>query len=514
MKKYICWTNLLLVLLCFGCADLIDVVPENGTTYTNYFRTVQDAEALLNNLERSVVLSRYQEEFERYEDNIDPTDYRINFDPSSFEVGWSGYYSVIYNADLMIDNAHRFELSEEEYRPYLLQAYFAKADAYFCLARNWGKVPVTKGSTNFDKLAESSVEKVLQEVEKYGLLAMDLPVWTELPWKSKQYGSKGSVAALMAYLYAWWASVGERPEMWAKAEEYCTMIIENKVGTYELAADPETVCTEVMVRDSRESIWEILLCTEDNSLSFSRAGYVTFPVRRNARPDDNYSEWVIYKNTVNELYGQGDRRRDAYFWGLEADSVFLKYVDGKAIPYAGVCRQEGDSILKGYDYRKIKKAYCYKYRNAYYTYSDDTPIPYWGGLDQNVIKYRLADIMLLRAEARVRQGKENAVEDLNTIRERAYGNREHDYTSAEGDLQMAIFREREKELMYEDHYYYDVRRNGTEYVRSELPGLYPELSDQDIKDGALYLMINSINFEGNDLLRQNVFWNRRENELK
>lgn len=51
-------------------------------------------------------------------------------------------------------------------------------------------------------------------------------------------------------------------------------------------------------------------------------------------------------------------------------------------------------------------------------------------------------------------------------------------------------------------------------MRSELPGLYPELSDQDIKDGALYLMINSINFEGNDLLRQNVFWNRRENELK
>lgn len=29
--------------------------PENGTTYTNYFRTKQDAEALLNNLEQKYV---------------------------------------------------------------------------------------------------------------------------------------------------------------------------------------------------------------------------------------------------------------------------------------------------------------------------------------------------------------------------------------------------------------------------------------------------------------------------
>ena len=83
-----------------------------------------------------------------------------------------------------------------------------------------------------------------------------------------------------------------------------------------------------------------------------------------------------------------------------------------------------------------------------------------------------------------------------------------------GDTVFAVFREREKELLLEDHYYYDVRRNGVDYVRRELPGAYPKLSDQDIKDGALYLMINSLNFEENDLMRQNVYWNRRQNEIK
>ena len=502
------------ILFCVGCGDLIDVVPENGTTYTNYFRTKQDAEALLNNLERNMLQTKSREEINRLADNLEESDGYLNLDPGYMEVSWSSYYSLIYAADLIIDNAFRFEISEEEIRPYVLQAYFAKAVAYFALAQNWGEVPITKGSTSFVKLAKSPVEDVLKEAEKYALLAMELPTWSELPWESKQYASKGAVSALLAYLYAWWASVGERPELWEKAEEYCTMIIENKVGFYELVESPEAVCTEALIRDSKESIWEIMLCTVDNTLGYGKGSFVTFPLRLNADIIDDESEWAIYKTTVNRLYDKEDRRRDAYFWGMDADSVFLKNVAGKAVAVAADHREPGDVILEGRDNRKIKKAYLYKYRNVYYTYTDDRPVPYFGGLNQDVVKYRLADILLLRAECRVRQGKENAAEDLNTVRERAYGNREHDYTSAEGDLQLAIFREREKELLLEDHYYYDVRRNGVDYVRRELPGAYPKLSDQDIKDGALYLMINSLNFEENDLMRQNVYWNRRQNEIK
>ncbi|MFR7877579.1 MAG: hypothetical protein ACLU4J_14915 [Butyricimonas paravirosa] len=33
-----------------GCTGLIDVQPENSTTYTNYFQTRQDAESLLTEL--------------------------------------------------------------------------------------------------------------------------------------------------------------------------------------------------------------------------------------------------------------------------------------------------------------------------------------------------------------------------------------------------------------------------------------------------------------------------------
>lgn len=66
--------------------------------------------------------------------------------------------------------------------------------------------------------------------------------------------------------------MGERPELWEKAEEYCTMIIENKVGFYELVESPEAVCTEALIRDSKESIWEIMLCTVDNTLGYMVKG--------------------------------------------------------------------------------------------------------------------------------------------------------------------------------------------------------------------------------------------------
>ena len=107
---------------------------------------------------------------------------------------------------------------------------------------------------------------------------------------------------------------------------------------------------------------------------------------------------------------------------------------------------------------------------------------------------------------------------MNEIRRRAYGSRDHDYSAAEGDIKVAIFREREKELLFEDHRWYDIVRNGWnhlhghvdyDFVRKELPAAYANLTDQDILDGALYLAFTADMFERNEYIRQNVFWNKK-----
>ena len=51
MKRYYKYLLCLLLPCCCQCADFIDVQPENSPTYTNYFKSEKDAEALLAALE-------------------------------------------------------------------------------------------------------------------------------------------------------------------------------------------------------------------------------------------------------------------------------------------------------------------------------------------------------------------------------------------------------------------------------------------------------------------------------
>ena len=206
----------------------------------------------------------------------------------------------------------------------------------------------------------------------------------------------------------------------------------------------------------------------------------------------------------------------------QADSVFLKYVNEEVV--ADIDRGE-DSVIVAYDNQAIPRAYLYKYRYPFYTYNDWSPEPLFQGMNQNKVIWRLAEIYLLRAECRARQGKANAVEDLNEIRRRAYGNDSHAFPCAEdeknglsGNIQLAIFREREKELLHEGHRYYDIVRNGWcylrgedtyDYIRNEISEAFAKLTDQDIQAGALYYGLSSNCFENNDLIRQNRYWNRR-----
>lgn len=531
MRKYIhAFCTAFLCWLGTGCSDFIDVRPENATTYSNYFKTQKDAEALLTTLGHymrgtwssdpgSMNVSLIGE-------IVDDDLFYYNKYLDLFPVSWYQPYLVIYQANLILDNAHRFEIPQEELEPYLLQAYFAKGMAYFFLAMNFGEVPIMENSTSFDKLPQSSISEVLDEVEEWALKAMDLPIYEDLIQQTteprmKQYGCKGAAAALLAHLYAWRAGVEGKSECWAKAEEYCSMIIDGKVGNYRLAASPEEVCTSVMLRDSEESIWEIYYGVDDYLLKSLYC--VGFPVltTSNNTPDNTWAP-SIYKTTVNRMYPKGDRRRDAYFWGTDADSVYLKFVDGEVV--ADVERGQ-DSVIVAYDNQSIKRAYLYKFRYPFYKINDWSPEPMYDGMNQNKVVWRLAEIYLLRAECRARQGKANAVDDLNEIRRRAYGDDSHAFPCAEdvenglaGNIQLAIFREREKELLFEEQRYYDIVRNGMcylrgedtyDYIRNEISDAYAKLTDQDIKDGALYLMISDMCFQNNDLLRQNRYWNRR-----
>ena len=54
MKKIFIYLLLFSALWNTGCEGVLEVEPENSVTYTNYFKTVQDAEAILAGCERKI----------------------------------------------------------------------------------------------------------------------------------------------------------------------------------------------------------------------------------------------------------------------------------------------------------------------------------------------------------------------------------------------------------------------------------------------------------------------------
>ena len=499
MKRFILYFVVAIQLV--ACDSVLDIEPEISTTYTNYFKGEKDAAALLYNINGMLFKMSYLED-QGHEimglkvDKINDTYYDNvrNLVPDVYKnISWSRYYKIIYSANVILDNAYRFtDIDKERLEYYKRQACFVKGICYFELAKQWGDAPIVPNSTDTKAFPRESVTNVLKEAIRNAEIALDLPNFEDLVDETgakitvKQYGCKGTATALLAHIYAWRAGLFGDDKDWEKAEQYCSDIIDGKVGYYELVKNPSEVCKSVMKGNSSEGIFEGEYYIQDDPYLFYRPYvatnvYLTYPVIEGKLPTD-VTTFEINKTTVKEMFGEGDRRLDAYFYKI--DSVY-KNPSGQEIP--------------------IKKAFLCKWNYSVYEYSEHAQENKYKTQDVNRIVWRLADIMLLRAECRARLGMANAADDLNEVRRRAYGNRNHDYNVAEGDLRYTIFKEREKELLFEGgHRYYDVMRNG--YWKTELTGVFANMSEAEFKLGAQYYPVSEQAFYHNDLMRQNEYW--------
>lgn len=526
MRK--CIILMMVACLSVSCGDFLDLTPENATTIKSHFQTGRDMEASLNSL---MAMLRVIEQFDQahwaaglkvdsissYWDGYGLVRAR-NLDPRGyFSASWSDLYNLIYSSDVILDNVSRCELTEEQRDVYRLQAYFVKGLCYFWIGRAWGDAPILANSLDMGKHARRPVSEVLDAACSNALKALDLPVYEKLTdydgnaRTTKQYGSKGAAAALLANIYAWRASIENKPDYWAEAEKYCTMIIDNQVGSYRLAADPEEVCLRVMRGGSAESIWEIYRTNDYPAESPETAFYSEAMVGWPVRTDDGVSFLQsntadINKSTVNAMYPANDLRRKSYFYGIDSTSFVVTTKDVKVVDGVPIITIETKE--RPYD---MKRAFVNMFRFPFYTMDKYNNGKIYINMAMNKVIWRLADIMLLRAECRARQGKLNAMEDVIRVRQRA-GLTGADLTDdCGGDVQLAVFRERERELLFEDKRFYDAVRNGLDYVRRELSPAYGKLTDQDVRNGALYYPVNAKAFQNNDLMLQNVYWNTRAN---
>ena len=497
----------------------LDFTPENAITYSNAFAS----ESELN-----TTTSTIHYYFNSVMDAVHPiTRIGLLADETQFDQqlregnprtildgapDWVGVYKMIFESNLLLENIGSTKgLSQDRYNYHAGQAHFALGFGYFLLARAYGQAVIPTDAKELRVYNLSSQQDVIDAAIRHAEQAYNiLPEFSKLrnitgaTITSKQYGSKGSAAALLAHLYAWKGSVAElygysnidAKAAYEKSVEYATHLIKGEVGNYSLVENPEALC-QLLSNSSANNPEEIFSIAYDKgrdneaiTKNTVATFFVTWPVNElKLEGDLAQADYRLHRSTVNKLYPDaGDLRRTAFFY-----------------------KQDEAHMAGGTDY-----AVPYKFRKAIYNIDQSSEAgKSFLSLDANYVYWRLADIYLLRAECLNKLGKTaEAMADLNVIRARA---RAAAYpANGESDLKRAIFHEREREFVMEnDTRYYDILRNG--YIKTDLPGKWRTLTQQDIADGALNLPVPygaQRDKDGkviNGLILQRPYWHRYNN---
>lgn len=499
MKKII--YIMLLVSCCCSCFDdFLTQEPETQATNNNFWKNAQDVQsatdglhALFRDVFGGVTVRLYRERALPF-DYLSPTwrDIAENnisktYEMNAPQLSWYYEYQIIAQANLIIDNIHRADLTEEQRNTYLGQALTVRAYTYFYILRLWGDAPLVKESEDVGEKAREKWQvladfAISDLVRAAGILppADNLKDSKGGTVKTKQYCSRGTANAILAHVYAWKAQLNNEPELLAKGIEACNAVINS--GDYELAESVSEVCNTVLKGNSREGIFEVQfydLPDEINRSGSCMAGVCQkYPVDPLATPATRRTLLRLNFETAKAMFYNSDRWNEYFF---KPDSM-------ATLP-AGTTQGA---------------VYIQKFRHVL-TYADGSQIGRIRAYDQNEVIIRLADIILLRSELRALSGDvAGAVSDLNVIRKRA-GAPLYDST---GDLMTAIQDERDRELFLEgfSRQYFDAVRTGL--WRERLKDGFKSLTGQDVADGALFLPVNMDYFRYNPLATQYPYWEK------
>lgn len=384
---------------------------------------------------------------------------------------WRIFYKVVQAAnDLYFELGRKpiEGLTEKDVKRYQAEAVFLRCMAYFFMIRQWGDVPYYTDAYHEDALPRMDMVQVANNcLEDLAKVKDDLPwAYTEPAFRGVR-ACKGSVLALMMNFDMWNAGFdkGNAKKYEQQAAELGDELINS--GAYELL--PIQDFHKIFKGRTRESLFEIA----QNSNYGEIIMYQTFadmvlhyPYKRPIS-SHHYSFCYFRSSFLKMLYppGQPDLRREYWFdENMMSDDGNFQFL---------------------------------KFTNIYAISDNEDVNP-----DNNIIIFRYAGTILLRAEALADLGQDDeAIKMLNMVRTRAQSNL---YSGTGGQpLKDAIFRERAKELMGEGHYYYDLVRTGR--VMNQTWDYYP-LTKAQFESGGWTWPLDPAAQNQNPYVQLNTYW--------
>lgn len=341
---------------------------------------------------------------------------------SVIATSWSQFYAIVGSATNVIENVKLMDSSliDDATRAQIIaDAKFARAWVLFDIVKYWGDAPLTLQLIpsitvdNIDKWYPIMYPSRTSEEEIYAQIISDLDGDTikNLPSKSSGAfcGTQGAAYGLLAKVYATMGKKSERD--YSKVVDMCDNVI--KQG-YRLVPDFESLWT-VDGKFSSESIFEMYF--SDAAEQHNWAYWVLLT----DVSGDVVVSWRRYCTPTQDLVAKFDKEKDVRY----KSSIYWT-----AVPY--------DTYWPAKNY-----PLAYKIRQK----------------ESDIILLRLADILLLKAEALVELNRpKDALMIVNDIRNRA-GLSGLSLSLSVEEARLAVENERQLELLFEGQRWWDLIRN-------------------------------------------------------
>lgn len=457
--------------------SLLDVDPVSTITSSSFWKNPGDAKAYLTGIYNRVR-------------NLNNTSYYGEDRGDAFKAGEIGPTTVAWAQDLLESNApsyrdaynviHHANLlflkiegltfaNPAEKDRIKAETYFLRAYTYFLLLRVWGDVPLVTDPVLSDDVvlkARSSKSDVMAFI--LSDIEQSLSLFPESGYINKNYASMPAAHALKADVLMWKAKVLKGGA--ADFQEAIKSINAVESSGVSLLTDYAKIFDNANKKNN-EIIFSFYF--ERNETGNLWMGTYTTSRTDNLSMAVNLDEAATSPNQSRHVYAPSDKVRRLY----------LKNPGDKRYKVAMIDLVDKDG--------KLILTQTNKFRGK--VYADDRYF------DDDLIAYRWADLLLLRAEACAALNQiPEALADLNTVRDRA-GLGRYGGASDKLSVEKELCDERLRELFIEQKRWFDLVRfhsGGAIDIYTEVPNL------QGKKGYPLYFPINYNDMILNDKLTQ------------
>ncbi len=370
--------------------------------------------------------------------------YEFDTELDNFRQWWQYSYVIINRSNNVITNvADNENISSNVRNTVLAEARFMRGVAYFELVVGWGDVPLITEATNemypFRAPKEDVYNQVISDLE---FAAENLPV----EWDVSEYGraTKYAAKAYLAKVYLTMAGYPMQDESkWSLAANTAKDVIDN--GPYQLFEDVLANWNPEMM--PKEQIFVVNRARSLNWPAFASYWAPRMMVELGAEDGATFFGAFFPNMEFFNWYPETDPRKNKFFM-TEATS-FMNPEITRDLPFPHVAKYWG-------------------------------PI-YADGSNQDIVRLRFADILLVYAEAE-NEGNgptAQAYQALNRVRERAYGDVSNNLSGLSKDeFRKAVHDERSLELCFEGNSWQDMlrtrmSRSGTIFDYENIGGISP-----------------------------------------